>query len=152
MLGKGVAGGNWDKAGECRAAHPAASAAFLKALTKCYAERRESYGDAAPDPGSLVAECRDEVLLTLPASDANSAGLVEVRCARQQRCEKVAPADCKASFAKLDAAQRAMMSTMYDGRALSEIADCLASAPCKDDGDEDRCYASVADELVYYPR
>lgn len=150
MLAKTKAGG--EHLDECRAARPTASPALLKELTGCYEAHLASAGEEAPDPGQIVSECKDEALLKIAPDDSNTESIVAARCARQERCEQVRPAECRASYAKLEASQRALLSAMYNGEALHDVAECLASTPCKDIDDEARCYAPSADKIVWFPR
>jgi hypothetical protein len=150
MLARTKAGG--EHLDECRSARPTASPAFLRELTGCYEAKLTNLGEEAPDPGQIVSECKDEALLKIAPDDANTDGIVFARCARQERCEKVNPAECRASYAKLETSQRALLSTMYNGAALHDIADCLTSTSCKDIGDEERCYAPSSDKIVWFPR
>lgn len=150
MLAKTKAGG--EHLSECRATRPTASPALLKELTGCYEARLASAGEEAPDPGQIISECKDEALLKIAPDDSNTESIVRARCARQERCERVLPAECRASYAKLETSQRALLSTMYNAEALHEIAECLGSTPCKDVDDEARCYAPISDKIVWFPR
>lgn len=150
MLARTKAGG--EHLDECRGTRPAASPSFLRELTSCYEAKLASLGDEAADAGQLVGECKDEALLKIAPDDQNTEAIVAARCARQERCEQVSPAECRAAYAKLETSQRALLSTMYNSAALHDIAECLRSSPCKDIGDEERCYAPSSDKIVWFPR
>jgi hypothetical protein len=137
----------------CAAAITTASPAFLKAMTKCVAQRLESYGQKRPDRGILVAECRDEAQYNIGASTTEGAEVIEARCQRMQRCERVAASECRASMAKLEGAQRAVFTSTYNPPALHEVAECLSSKSCTDHEDEAQltCYAPVTEQLVWFP-
>jgi hypothetical protein len=122
-------------------------------MTKCFKQRVQSYGDNLPDKGLLVAECKEETQFNLTADDVASNEVIGARCDRMLRCEKVPVADCKASVAKLEGAQRAVFTTTYNAAALHEIADCLGSRSCTDNEDTARegCYKPLTEKLVWFP-
>ncbi len=69
------------------------------------------------------------------------------------RCEKVAVPECEAAIAKLEAATRVLISTRFNGAALHQVAECLASSSCSANEDEPReaCYKPVAEKLLWFP-
>jgi hypothetical protein len=78
---------------------------------------------------------------------------IDARCKRMERCEKVAPADCKMAIEKLESGTRAEITTKFNRAALHDVADCLGSASCTDDEDAARaaCYKPVAEKLLWFP-
>jgi hypothetical protein len=147
------AGDKWESMSACKSAYPTASAAFLRGLTKCYVARREAAGETAPDNTQILADCTDEV--TVSMSNDTSAGreALAARCVRMERCEKVAIPECEAALAKLEAATRVLISTRFNGAALHTVADCLSSASCAANEDEPReaCYKPVTEKLLWFP-
>jgi hypothetical protein len=138
---------------DCKAAIPTASAGFLKGMTKCFKTRMESFGDSAPDKGLLFAECKEETYFNLPADDAGTKNVIEARCERMLKCEKVPVDECKASVGKLEQAQRVVFTNTYNTAALEQIADCLSSTSCSSNEDTARehCYAPWTEKLVWFP-
>lgn len=147
-------GASWEHLAACKAAYPTASPSYLRLMSKCFGRRLEAAGDAAPDHTALISECNDEVTLNVTEGEAAAKDVVDARCARMLRCESVPVAECKAGFAKLEAAQRALFTTIYNAAGRSEIAECLDGASCTDNEDAGReaCYAPVADKLLWFPR
>lgn len=145
--------GEWGRLGECKAAYPTASGPYLKGMAKCFFDRVQRDGDNAPDNTIIVEECNNEAVAFMTADESTGAELIEARCKRMERCEKVAPAECKAAIEKLDAGTRAEITTKFNGAALHEVAECLASAGCTDDEDSARaaCYKPAADKLLWFP-
>lgn len=153
-LAKVIGGGDkWEHLADCKAARSTASAPYLRGMTKCFAARLESAGDQAPDHSQIVVDCNDEVVVGLPADDVLGKEVIDARCDRMSRCEKVAVAECKTAVEKLESSQRAMFTVTYNAGALHEIAECLASASCTDDEEKarDACYKPSADKLVWFP-
>src|SRR5258706_6140062 len=65
-LGKLAGSGDkWERMAECKALVPAASAAYVKGMTKCFPTRMESYGKGAPDSHQVVTDCNYEVLVAI---------------------------------------------------------------------------------------
>src|SRR4051812_11941281 len=65
----------WGRMAECKALVPAASAAYIKGMSKCFPTRMETYGKDAPDSHQIVTDCNDEVLVAIrdveaPGGDA----------------------------------------------------------------------------------
>lgn len=146
-------GGKWEHLAACKGAYPASSAPYLRAMTKCFVDRMTSAGDKAPDKGQVVAECNDQITINMKVDDSAGAEAIEARCDRMHRCEKVAINECKAAFAKLESALRAVLIASYNRSALHEISDCLISSSCAADEDAGReaCYKKVQGRLVWFP-
>lgn len=147
------AGEKWDSMSACKSAYPTASAAFLRGLTKCYVARREAAGDTAPDNTQILADCTDDVTVNMSSDTSAGQEALNARCDRMLRCEKVAVPECKAAIDKLEAATRVLISTRFNGAALHQVAECLASASCAANEDEPReaCYKPVAEKLLWFP-
>jgi hypothetical protein len=122
-------------------------------MTKCFTRRLEAAGDQAPDRSQLISECNDEVVLNINENEAVAKDVVDARCARMTRCERIPPDECRAGFAKLEAAQRALFTIVYNATGRYEITDCLESASCTDNEEAGReaCYKPVADKLLWFP-
>jgi hypothetical protein len=153
-LGRVLGGGApWEHLAACKGAYPTASAGYLKLMAKCFTRRLEAAGDEAPDHTQLIADCNEEVTVNLTEDEAAATDVVEARCARMLRCEEVPQAECKAAFAKLETAQRALFTTIYNAAGRYEIADCLDSASCTDNEEAGReaCYQPVAEKLLWFP-
>lgn len=146
----------WDHMSDCRGANPAASAAYIRGMTKCFFERvdeaRQAGDPAAADRALFLSECNDKVLTELPMSSAGVDELIDARCNRAARCEKTEFAECKAAMKRLDPSQQAMFTTRYNGAALHEIAKCLGGS-CGDNEEEAQaeCYKDVEDRLLWFP-
>ena len=154
-LARVLAGGaSWEHLAACKVAYPTASPGYLRLMSKCFTRRLEAAGDNAPDHSQLITECNEEVTVNLNESEAAAKGLVSSRCARMLRCEGIPAAECQAGFGKLEAAQRALFTTIYNAAGQAEIADCLDSASCTDNEDAGReaCYAPVAENLLWFPQ
>ena len=147
------AGDKWESMSACKAAYPTASAAFLRGLTKCYVARREAAGDNAPDNTQILADCTDDVTVNMPSDTSAGREALAARCVRMERCEKVAIPECTAAIDKLEAATRVLISTRFNGAALHQVAECLASASCAANEDEPReaCYKPVTEKLLWFP-
>jgi hypothetical protein len=145
--------GEWSRAGECKGAFPTASAPYLKGMAKCFFERVQRDGDSAPDNTTIVDECNTEAVAYMQGDESSGAEAIDARCKRMERCEKVAPAECKMAIEKLESGTRAEITTKYNAAALHEVAECLSSASCTDDEDSARaaCYKPVADKLLWFP-
>lgn len=145
--------GEWGRLAECKATYPTSSGPYLKGMAKCFFDRVQRDGDNAPDNTIIVEECNTEAVAYMTGDESTGKELIEARCARMERCEKVAPAECKAAIEKLEAGTRAEITTKYNGAALHEVAECLASASCTDDEDSARaaCYKPAADKLLWFP-
>lgn len=146
-------GDKWSSMSTCKSAYPTASAAFLRGLTKCYVARREAAGDAAPDNTQILADCTDDVTVNMPSDTSAGQEALAARCDRMLRCEKVAVPECKAAIDKLEAATRVLISTRFNGAALHQVAECLASSSCSANEDEPReaCYKPVSEKLLWFP-
>jgi hypothetical protein len=147
------AGDKWDAMSACKSAYPTASAAFLRGITKCYVARREAAGDTVPDNTQIVADCTDDVTVNMPSDTSPGREALAARCDRMQRCEKVAVPECEAAITKLEAATRVLITTRFNGAALHQVAECLASASCAANEDEPReaCYKPVSEKLLWFP-
>lgn len=146
-------GEKWSGMSTCKSAYPTASAAFLRGLTKCYVARREAARDTAPDNTQILADCTDDVTVNMPSDTSAGKEALDARCVRMLRCEKVAVPECKAAIDKLEAATRVLISTRFNGAALHQVAECLASSSCSANEDEPReaCYKPVAEKLLWFP-
>ncbi len=149
-------GPSWDSMNDCRGASPAASPAYIRGMTKCFFERVEEAkqaGDpAAADRALLLSECNEKVLVDLPVSSPGADEVIDARCNRAVRCEKVEFTECKAAMKRLETAQQAMFTTRYNGKALHDIADCLGGG-CGDNEEaaQAECYKSAEDKLLWFP-
>lgn len=145
--------GEWSRLGECKGYYPAASAPYLKGMTECYFERVQAEGDQAPDNMTLVDECNSKAVAFMMGDEASGAELIESRCKRMERCEKVAPDECKTAIEKLESGVRAEITTKYNRAALHDVAECLSSASCTDDEDSARaaCYKPANEKLLWFP-
>jgi hypothetical protein len=143
----------WEHMSACKAAYPAASAAYLKGMVKCFTARLEAMGDKAPEASQIIAECNDEAIVSMPPDDAAGREVIEARCQRALRCEKVPVAECEAAVTKLEASQRALFTTTYNAKAQHTIAGCLSSRGCEDNEEtaRDACYKPQSDKLVWLP-
>jgi len=122
-------------------------------MTKCFSERVKAQGDGAPDRSQILTDCNDEVTVSVPTDEAGARELVEARCQRAERCEKVGVGECKSAFERLEGAQRVMLTTRYNQGAMHRVAECMASSSCGEDEDAAReaCYAPVAEKLLWFP-
>lgn len=145
--------GTWEHLGACKGAYPTSSAAYLRGMTKCFAQRKESYGPSGPDTGHIVAECNDEVTIKMAIDDSAFREAIDGRCERAQRCEKVPIPECVAAVKKLDSSQRALFYGMYNSAALHEVATCMKGSRCGADEDAGRnaCYKPVEGKLLWFP-
>ena len=147
------AGDKWEHMSACKSAYPTASATFLRGLTKCYVARREAAGDTAPDNTQILADCTDDVTVNMPSDTSAGREALEARCVRMERCEKVAIPECTAAIDKLEAATRVLISTRFNGAALHQVSECLASKSCAANEDEPReaCFKPVTEKLLWFP-
>ncbi len=145
--------GEWARLGECKAVYPTSSGPYLKGMAKCFFDRVQRDGDSAPDNSVIVEECNAEAVAYMTGDEGAGAELIEARCERMKRCEKVEVPECKSAIERLDAGTRAEITTKYNAAALHEVADCLGSASCTDDEDSARaaCYKSAAEKLLWFP-
>lgn len=145
--------GEWSRLGECKGYYPSASAPYLKGMTECYFERIQSEGDQAPDNMTIVDECNSKAVAFMLGDEASGEELIDSRCTRMERCEKVVPAECKAAIEKLESGVRAEITTKYNRSALHDVAECLSSASCTDDEDSARaaCYKPANENLLWFP-
>jgi hypothetical protein len=143
----------WEPMSACKAATPAASAAFIRGMTKCLPEQKAAGGDKSVDMGLLVASCRDDVLLHMPIDEAVAKPGIEARCDRATRCEKAVTEECLATAGKLEASQRATLYGIYNGAAFEKIGSCLRSTTCTDDENKAQsdCYKPLDDKLLWFP-
>jgi hypothetical protein len=142
-----------DNVAGCKDMYPTASGPYLRGMTGCVAKRIEAAGDKGTDVGHVVADCDDEVIAHMKYDEAVARDLVEARCARSERCEKVPVADCKTAFGRLDSAQRVLLTVKYNAGAIHSVADCLGSASCGQDEDAAReaCYKKATQKLLWFP-
>jgi hypothetical protein len=147
------AGASWEHLSACKAAYPTASPTYLRAMTSCFSRRMEAATESSPDRSQIILECNDEVAVNISPDDPSAAPVIESRCARMARCEKVPVAACKSAFSKLEGAQRAMFTTIYNAAGHYEIIDCLESASCTDNEEAGRqaCYKPASDALLWFP-
>lgn len=148
---------SWDRMSDCKGAKVAASPGYIAGITKCYSERYEQAKDSkdasADDRSLLIAECRDKVLIELPARSPGMDELIQTKCERAVRCEKnVTLEACKKTMETMEPAQLAMFTTVYNGAALHEVARCLSSG-CEDNEEEAlaKCYEDVNERLLWTP-
>jgi hypothetical protein len=147
------AGDAWEHMSDCKSASSSASGAYLRKMTQCIGARLEALGDAAPDLSQIGVDCNDEVVVQLPQDDEVGREVIQARCDRMLRCEKIPVDECKAAVAKLETAQRAVFTTTYNATALHDVADCLSSSSCSDNEEEARtaCYKPADDKLLWFP-
>lgn len=143
----------WSDLDTCKAARPAGSAAFIKLAAKCYEERTQTYGENAPDTRLLADECKDEVVFKLPDDGGKSRFVLDARCERMTRCEKVPMDECKGALDRLEPSQLSVFTTMFNLTALNEIKACLDSEDCTTDEDAVRtkCYEEPSQKLLWFP-
>lgn len=146
-------GSSWEHLAACKAAYPTGSAGYLSLMTKCFTRRVEAAGKDTPDRSRIIDECNDEILVKMTPDEAAVRDLIEARCLRMTRCERIPAAECKAGFAKLDAAQRTLLTSVYNAAGRYEIIDCLDTASCTDNEDAGRaaCYKPAAEKLLWFP-
>ena len=138
---------------ECEAFYPAASAPFLSKMVGCYNKLLTESGDDAPDSALAIDTCIQEILGGADPGDVSNTPAVKARCERALRCQQVPIAACNKSFQEVNGMSRALLSNMYNLRAQTTVADCLAETACSED-DKDvqrRCYRPVKDKLVWLP-
>jgi len=146
----------WDRMSDCRGANPAASAAYIRTMTKCYFDRveeaKQSGDPAAADRALLISECNDKALVDLPGTGPGVDEIIDARCNRAVRCEKVDFQECKAAMKRLEPAQQAMFTTRYNGAALHDISSCLGGG-CGDNEEEAQaeCYKKAEERLLWFP-
>jgi hypothetical protein len=145
-----VGGDDFRHSSECAAGRPSASAPFLAGMAECYQRRHEDLGDSAPDSGALVSDCTETVLAGAEPGDVSKSPVVQARCRRGERCEKLSYRNCVASFNQLDGMQRAVFTSLYNLRAQAEIAACIEAAECGVEA-EDPCIAEAYDRRVWLP-
>lgn len=148
---------SWDRMSDCKKASMAASPGYIASMTKCYShayeEAKNANDPSADDRSLLMANCRDNVLIELPASSPGMDELVDEKCKRAVRCEKnVTFENCKKTMLTLEPAQLAMFTTAYNGAALHEVARCLTGG-CEDNEEEalNKCYEDVNERLLWTP-
>lgn len=146
----------WEHMKDCRGADVASSAVYIRGMTKCFFERvneAQQGGDTSGvDRSQMLGECNEKVLVDLPEGGPGVEEVLDARCQRAERCEKTAYAECKAAVKRLEPAQQALFTSMYNGAALHDIAGCLSSG-CSDNEEEarDACYKKFADKLLWFP-
>ena len=148
---------SWDRMSDCRGASMAASPGFIAGMTKCFSEQHEAAASAndpsADDRSQIIANCRDKVLIELPASSPGMDELIDEKCKRAVRCEKNIEFDaCKKTMLSLEPAQLAMFTTVYNGGALHEVSRCL-SGGCESNEEDalSKCYEEVNERLIWLP-
>lgn len=143
----------WSDLDTCKAARPAGSASFIKLAAKCYEERTQTYGSNAPDTRLLADECKDEVVFKLPDDGGKSRFVLDARCERMARCEKVPMDECKGALDRLEPSQLSVFTTMFNLTALNEIKACLDGEDCTQDEDAMRtkCYEEASQQLLWFP-
>jgi hypothetical protein len=148
---------SWDRMGDCKKAKLAASPAYIARMTKCYAEQYEeakNANDASKDDRSLLLSgCRDKVVLELPTSGPGVNELVNAKCERAARCEpNVTDDKCKKAMKTLEPAQLALFTTVYNGKALHDVAQCL-SGGCEENEEVavSKCYEDANERLLWTP-
>ncbi|HTN84060.1 MAG TPA: hypothetical protein VL242_10250 [Sorangium sp.] len=147
------AGASWEHMNACKAAYPTSSPTYLRAMTSCFSRRMEAATESSPDRSQIILECNDEVAVNINPDDPVAAPVLESRCARMLRCERVPIPTCKATYGKLESAQRAMFSTIYNATGRYEIMDCFDNASCTDNEEAGRqaCYKPTSDALLWFP-
>lgn len=147
------AGASWEHLNACKAAYPTSSPTYLRAMTSCFSRRMEAATESSPDRSQIILECNDEVAVKINPDEPTAKQVLDSRCARMARCEKIPVADCKTAFSKLEAAQRVMFTTIYNGAGRYEIIDCLDNASCTDNEEAGRqaCYKPTSDALLWFP-
>jgi hypothetical protein len=147
------AGDGWESMAACKAALPTSSAGYLRAMTKCFPDRRRAAGDGGPDNWRIAGECRDEVLFRMKIDEGSAQEYLDAHCERAARCEKVSTPDCVAALKKLESSQRGQMFGVYNGASLHTIAECLKSTSCATDEDAaaEGCTKQLADKLLWFP-
>lgn len=148
---------SWDRMSDCKGAKMAASPGYIAGMTKCYSEQYEEAKNAkdasADDRSLLITNCRDKVLIELPASSPGMDELIQAKCERAVRCEKNVTLDnCKKTMLSSEPASLAMFTTVYNAAALHEVARCL-SGGCEDNEEEAvaKCYEDVNERLLWTP-
>ncbi|KYF85247.1 hypothetical protein BE11_00390 [Sorangium cellulosum] len=147
------AGANWEHMNACKAAYPTASPTYLRAMTSCFSRRMEAATESSPDRSQIILECNDEVAVNINPDDPAAKPVLDSRCARMVRCERIPVETCKAGFSKLESAQRAMFTTIYNAAGRYEIIDCFENASCTDNEEAGRqaCYKPTSDALLWFP-
>jgi hypothetical protein len=148
---------SWDRMSDCKGASLAASPGYIALMTKCYSEQYDqakAAKDASADDRSLLmAGCRDNVLIELPATSPGMDELINAKCERAVRCEKNVTAEtCKKTMQNMEPAQLAMFTTVYNAAALHEVASCL-SGGCEENEENalSQCYEDVNKRLLWTP-
>jgi hypothetical protein len=148
---------SWDRMSDCKGASFAASPGYIALMTKCYFEQYEQAKRAkdasADDRSLLIAGCRDNVLIELPASSPGMEEIIDAKCERAVRCEKNVTADvCKKTMQNMEPAQLAMFTTAYNGAALHDVARCL-SGGCEENEENAvaKCYEDANERLLWTP-
>jgi hypothetical protein len=149
-----VNGPGWDHLATCKGAMPTGSAAYVRAMAKCFPARKEAAGDKAWDAGLMIAECHQEVVSKTNIDEAAAQETLDARCERAARCEKASVPECVAAAKRIEVFQRALLYGIYNGAALHQVADCLRSNACGADeyATQDACYKAVSDKLVWVPQ
>lgn len=144
----------WEHLSDCKSSYPTGSAAFVKGMTKCYADRIDALGDQAPDTAAITADCTEEVIVKLPFEEASARELLEARCSWTLRCAKVPVDECKAAFGKLDAALKVTKTTRFNGAGQHQIASCLNGSSCSEESEDaafEACYRPADEKVVWFP-
>ena len=147
------AGAKWEHEAACKAAFPTGSAGYIGLAAKCFKERLESMGKDAPDSRELAASCNDDILFHLPAETAAGKALMQARCDRMERCDKIPQTECKAGTNALEPSQRALFTTSFNDAALGEILECFVSKSCQEDEEAARtsCYEEAQAKRLWFP-
>jgi predicted small lipoprotein YifL len=145
--------GPWRFQADCDAATPTGSAQFVERMTPCFKQLKQDYGDRAPDSGSMIDECTQQVLAGADPGDISQTELWRARCDRMVRCAKADASTCDGVIERLDGYTKALLTNMYNLEAQAKVAGCLAESACSDDepSAEDACYLKVRGYRVWLP-
>jgi hypothetical protein len=146
-------GGSWASRGQCEDVFPSASAEFLARMADCIGKQARIAGAAAFDAERAVDDCTEQVLVLVDVRGASQLELVAARCARMERCQKVAPAECRSGFEGLSPIEQARLTRMYNDGALADVASCLRSSSCAEDEDaaQAACYEDAWKTRAWLP-
>ena len=136
---------------ECLAATPTGSSAFVAKMAECYQQRGEEFGENRPDSGAMVADCAETVMVAADPGNVSGSPVVKARCRRSLRCNEVDEATCIDTFNDLDGMQKATLTSMYNLRAQTDIAECIDALGCEDPTAENACFKEANVARVYLP-